>query len=1339
MDKQVANWLNEFASLIGSSATASLEGDHSQILGLGMVQAAQMLRRYAKDEIGDRFTLLVVGSFNSGKSTLVNALLGTEAVLTGAVPTTAVLTKLQKGEMFQVMVRPRIGLPYEIDEAAYRRDYNVAGTAKAAGSEWKSSANLALSNWDDIDCLEITGSFEHLPENTSIVDTPGLAEDALRTRLAVEHLPHASAVVMVIDARRSFSKEERDFLALLGTGQLRHVFFVVNRIDTLEEKDLMDVKTRVRERLAPYFHDPMGKVDSDLMAQRLFFVSAIAPSLDQPNNARASSLNELPNFRTALFSAFDAGKDSAAGLQTLLPVLSNVLHRAQRRIEWQLNALEQPFAAVTQQVDHGEEKLQAVARAAETVGLRIVEASRVVQQAVYSDLLQYPQRMKQDWPKDVEMLDLSELGNVNIFSASFSRQEKARIANILSQELQRYLQVKLVQWTLQLPTALQPRVKLLLEDIRGDLYAFNLELSDVATTFATGERLNTDQPKAGGFNLEQSVGSHLFTPRAIVHLVRPITERMVLDLSESSRIKRAGLTALRLLLDAAAYQVKWKKSPLAKSLFSRLGIDLVEQMQRRHDQDNNHRDSQQVDRAYADLEPEKLEKIQQAIKASLVETLGDSLFEDVYEAITHKKEEILAQIASEFEEVGNDISQRLTVAVEEFRSAQQQLLLLKSQRQVSFEQLYEQYKALSVKLRDTFDKICAIAIQRTLSDEEVEALSDRLTLFVACEETPIQVVEVIQPVLVPEPVFDRSSVLPADSVEAVSSRIAVSVKSVLGVEAETLKESHVSQVSRDLANMVGLDTVKNRVVELVNYQAERQRRQRSGLKIEETPSLHLVFTGNPGTGKTTVAQIVGTLYRRLGLLKSGHVISATRADLVGKYLGHTEQKVADIVRKARDGVLFIDEAYSLARTDMSGDFGNIAIEELLSHMEALRGRLAVVVAGYPNQMNAFLKSNPGLPSRFSNDNTIHFPDYSPIELRLILDRLLLARDYSLSKEASVEVDCVIAGLHAQRDREFGNARAMRNLAEALIRRRASRIQQEHLPVDEPIQPVDISERYLQQAEITELTPLVATAHLLDDLIGLKAAKAAIEKLVARAEVSSRLQEPVSADTLHMVFKGAPGTGKTTVASRVGRLLKSWGYLQRGHLITAHRADLIGGVIGQSEAKTRAVIESALDGVLLIDEAYSLFVEDSPRDFGQAIVTELVASMDVHRDRLVVILAGYSDEIEMLLSSNPGLRDRFRTPVQFEDYSLVELVQICRNMASTSGHLLTPAAEEKISLYLETKQNMDAKRFGNARAVRILLDESKDNLALRVNTIKNANEFRKTAKCIDACDIPIYGN
>lgn len=239
----------------------------------------------------------------------------------------------------------------------------------------------------------------------------------------------------------------------------------------------------------------------------------------------------------------------------------------------------------------------------------------------------------------------------------------------------------------------------------------------------------------------------------------------------------------------------------------------------------------------------------------------------------------------------------------------------------------------------------------------------------------------------------------------------------------------------ELDSLIGLPAVKREVRRLVAFLTNQQRRRRENLKVPAT-SLHLVFVGNPGTGKTTVARIISKIYRALGLLSTGELVEADRGDLVAGYIGQTAIKTSEVLKRAHGGVLFIDEAYALDRGDEK-DFGNEAIGILLKDMEDQRDTLAVIVAGYPVEMARFLEANPGLKSRF--DRTIVFDDYSADELVAVFDLLARQNEFEIAQDARPLLRARIERAVERRDRTFGNARYARNVFESTIRAQGERL------------------------------------------------------------------------------------------------------------------------------------------------------------------------------------------------------------------------------------------------------------------------------------------------------------
>lgn len=515
-------------------------------------------------------------------------------------------------------------------------------------------------------------------------------------------------------------------------------------------------------------------------------------------------------------------------------------------------------------------------------------------------------------------------------------------------------------------------------------------------------------------------------------------------------------------------------------------------------------------------------------------------------------------------------------------------------------------------------------------------------------------------------------------------------------------------LEKSLAEIIGMESVKKIIRTQYTMLQANKKRKDANISVDTTQSLNMIFAGNPGTGKTTMARVVAEMFHSMDILKSGQLVEIDKGGLIAEYVGQTAKKTEEVFKSALGGVLFIDEAYAI--TNDGSSYGQECIDTLVKLIEDYRGEIVVILAGYSKEMKEFMKANSGLESRFPL--RIDFPDYSATELFDISKQMISRRGFILAEGTDRVIEEEIIRLKRHANASSGNGRMVRNFIEDIIRRQSSRVATTDVTENDlaVIIPADV------KVDSTSVSGFDLENEL-SKVIGLEPVKRYIRSLNARLKLQSeRKKAGLKTDTtqtMHMIFAGNPGTGKTMMARTVANVLYNMNVIQTNKLIETDRSGLVAGYVGQTAIKTRAVIESALGGVLFIDEAYAL-AQGGENDFGQEAIDTLVKMMDDNRDRLVVILAGYSDDMQHFLEANAGLQSRFVNIIEFPDYTTDELLQIADGLYSEQGYVLSEAG--RVALRNKLTVAKEDRQFGNGRYVRNVFERSLNNQALRLSNV-----------------------
>lgn len=483
----------------------------------------------------------------------------------------------------------------------------------------------------------------------------------------------------------------------------------------------------------------------------------------------------------------------------------------------------------------------------------------------------------------------------------------------------------------------------------------------------------------------------------------------------------------------------------------------------------------------------------------------------------------------------------------------------------------------------------------------------------------------------------------------------------------------------------------------------------------EYPIPRLILKGRPGVGKTTIARLIGQIFYEAGILKKGMTIEATAGDLIDRYVGGTTVKTRELVMNAEQGVLFIDDAYSLIEKSDENNYSQQAIDELVAIMTNPRKyHLCIIMAGYPDEMDELLKMNSGLRSRFGEANIINIEDYQPEVLQSIFEKLCKKDGYHFQE--NLDLKLFFENYYAQRDRaNFGNARDVKAIAEE-VKLQASLRDEKAMCITQ--QDFGVNQKYFKKNGASSIDEIYAE---LDNYVGMEFVKELFDGVrLELLDIEDCKRRGIKPDVYpdHYIFSGNPGTGKTTVGKLLGKFYNLMGVLGGSETIFTDASDLIGTYVGDSKERTLAKIQEAIDhnSLLYIDEAYQ--ITDS--SYSSEIVGAMMTRMTENAADFKMVLGMYKDRVEDFLKLNSGLSRRVRV-IEFPDYNAKQLTEIFDRTIQAQGRTITEEAHQLIELIMEYRYNTRTESFGNAGEVKKLAADMKKLLLKRTVNAKNTEE------------------
>jgi GTPase SAR1 family protein len=484
----VARALWDIAVLVGepSSDPVRLQSGVVEAPGLGFGEDATALRIRARDLSQGLFKIIVLGEFKNGKSTLLNSMLGSKTLPAKAAPATAIITLLVYGDAPDVAVyETGKAEPRMVSWERFVQEFQLSRQDQETLAERGTADRFA-----HVEYAQIERRHPICAHGVKLIDSPGLGEHISRTRVATNFLKQSQAVIMVLNATRILTQDERAFIdTVLGEERLEHVFFVVNRVNQIDEKAVGEIKTWVEDRLAHHFLDANGELDHDLYSRRVFFLNAkgaLEARSDLPHDEARLEASGVPALERELERFLTGGEKIAAALQSTIQLLRPLSAQARRRVDEAGAALDQPLAELERRRAEAEGRLQGLEARRREIERTILLFGETIAKKVYADLRRYVDEMHEAWNEDSrQLMDLdSAISIKNVVAAYAQREAKERLASAIAVQVQRYLHAKFDQWADRIPSAIEKDVEVMVKEVEAQIGDFQLELDRIAALFA---------------------------------------------------------------------------------------------------------------------------------------------------------------------------------------------------------------------------------------------------------------------------------------------------------------------------------------------------------------------------------------------------------------------------------------------------------------------------------------------------------------------------------------------------------------------------------------------------------------------------------------------------------------------------------------------------------------------------------------------------------------------------------------------------------------------------------------------------------------------------------------